>query len=58
MTVHNTPTNGVSTRAQIPKRDDYAMENEKGVTPIVGTIMLVALTVVLAAIVAAFQRCT
>ena len=30
------------------------MENEKGVTPIVGTIMLVALTVVLAAIVAAF----
>jgi flagellin-like protein len=34
------------------------MENEKGVTPIVGTIMLVALTVVLAAIVAAFQRCT
>ncbi|MDD5512049.1 MAG: type IV pilin N-terminal domain-containing protein [Dehalococcoidales bacterium] len=30
------------------------MENEKAVTPIVGTIMLVALTVVLAAIVAAF----
>ena len=30
------------------------MENEKAVTPIVGTIMLVALTIVLAAIVAAF----
>ena len=43
-----------SPRVQIPKRDDYTMENEKAVTPIVGTIMLVALTVVLAAIVAAF----
>ncbi|MFA5715608.1 MAG: archaellin/type IV pilin N-terminal domain-containing protein [Candidatus Paceibacterota bacterium] len=31
------------------------MENEKAVTPIVGTIMLVALTVVLAAIVAAVR---
>ena len=30
------------------------MENEKAVTPIVGTIMLVALTVILAAIVTAF----
>jgi flagellin-like protein len=30
------------------------VENEKAVTPIVGTIMLVALTVILAAIVAAF----
>ena len=54
MTVHNTPTNGVSTRSQFKKRDDYPMENKNAVTPIVGTIMLVALTVVLAAIVAAF----